>query len=63
MGGAEEFNPDILKDPSRSLLAPYLMENTSVFRCPTDRRMGLYQGKDPAVIGKTVPSARTFSMS
>jgi prepilin-type N-terminal cleavage/methylation domain-containing protein len=62
-GGAEEFNPDILKDPERSLLAPYLKNDVSVYRCPTDRRFGLYQGTDPALIGKTVPSARTFSMN
>lgn len=62
-GGREEFNPDVLRDPSRSLLVPYLSGNVAVFRCPTDKRMGLYQGEDPALIGKTVPSARTFSMS
>jgi prepilin-type N-terminal cleavage/methylation domain-containing protein len=62
-GGESEFNPDILKDPSRSLLISYLSGNVSVFRCPTDRRQGVYQGSDPQFIGKTVPSARTFSMS
>ena len=62
-GGAAEFNPDILKDPSRSLLTPYLKGNVSVFRCPTDKRFGLYQGANPALIGTTVPSARTFSMN
>jgi len=61
--GGEEFNPDVLKDPTRSLLSPFLKENTSVFRCPADKRMGLYQGSDPGLKGKTVPSARTFSMS
>ena len=63
IGGAEEFNPDILKDPNRSLLTSYLSGNTSVFRCPTDTRMGLYQGTNPVLVGTTVPSARTFSMS
>src|SRR5690349_4771918 len=62
-GGSAEFNPDLLKDPKRSLLASYLQGNTTVFRCPGDKRVGLYQGSDPAYIGMTVPSARTFSMN
>ncbi len=63
IGGSAEFNPDLLKDPTRSLLLPYLGGNIAVFRCPGDKRTGLYQGKDPALIGKTVPAARTFSMN
>ena len=63
VGGPQEFNPDVLKDPGRTLVAPYLSGNVSVFRCPSDRRTGLYQGSDPALIGRIVPSARTFSMS
>ena len=47
-------NPDLLKDPKRSLLASYLQGNTTVFRCPGDKRVGLYQGSDPAYIGTTV---------
>jgi prepilin-type N-terminal cleavage/methylation domain-containing protein len=61
--GTAQFNPDILKDPKRSLLSPYLKGNVAVFHCPGDKRMGLYQGSDPAWLGKTVPAARTFSMS
>jgi prepilin-type N-terminal cleavage/methylation domain-containing protein/prepilin-type processing-associated H-X9-DG protein len=63
IGGPQEFNPDVIKDPARSLLITYLARNVSLFRCPADRRTGLYQGTDPALIGKTVPAARTFSMS
>ncbi len=62
-GGTAEFNPDVLSDPQRSLLLSYLGGNVALFRCPSDMRMGLYQGTNPAYIGKTVPSARTFSMS
>ena len=53
-GEPQEFNPDLLKDATRSLLAPYLQGNTSVFHCPGDKRMGLYQGSDPAMMGKTI---------
>ncbi len=62
-GGSAEFDPDILKDPQRSMLAPYLKGNTSVFHCPGDPRTGKYQGSDPSMIGKIVPAARTFSMN
>ena len=63
IGGADEFNPDVLKDPSRNLLISYLAGNTSLFHCPGDRRMGLYQGSDPSMKGQTIVAARTFSMN
>jgi prepilin-type N-terminal cleavage/methylation domain-containing protein/prepilin-type processing-associated H-X9-DG protein len=62
-GGSGEFNPDLLKDPKRSLLLPFLQGNIAVFRCPADKRMGPYQGTDPAYVGQVVPSVRTFSMN
>jgi prepilin-type N-terminal cleavage/methylation domain-containing protein/prepilin-type processing-associated H-X9-DG protein len=62
-GDPQEFDPDVLKDPTRSLLTSYLHGNTSVFHCPGDKRMGLYQGSNPAMMGKTIPAARTFSMN
>jgi prepilin-type processing-associated H-X9-DG protein len=61
--GPQEFNPDVLKDPARSLLVSYLSGNANLFRCPVDRRMGLYQGTVPSFIGQMVPAARTFSMN
>lgn len=63
VGRSQEFNPDLLKDPSRCLVSPYLSGNVSVFHCPGDTRRGLYQGADPYWLGKTVPAARTFSMN
>lgn len=62
-GRPQEFNPDLLKDPSRCLVAPYLHGNTTVFHCPGDTRSGLYQGAEPSLVGRTVPAARTFSMN
>ena len=58
-----EFNPDFLKDPARTLVAPYLSGNYSVFHCPGDKRSGRYQGKDAFLLGQTVPAARTLSMN
>jgi len=63
VGQPDEFNPDLLKDPNRNLVALYLSGNTTVFHCPGDKRFGKYQGVDPALLGKTVPAARSISMS
>jgi type II secretory pathway pseudopilin PulG len=63
MGGAQEFNPDILTNPASSMLAPYLNCDVSVFHCPADPRTGLYQGANPALANTIVPSARSYSMS
>jgi prepilin-type N-terminal cleavage/methylation domain-containing protein/prepilin-type processing-associated H-X9-DG protein len=59
----DEFNPDVLKDPTRSLLIKYLGGNVLLFHCPADMRQGLYSGTDPALKGQIVPAARTFSMN
>jgi prepilin-type N-terminal cleavage/methylation domain-containing protein/prepilin-type processing-associated H-X9-DG protein len=63
VAGAQEFNPDVLRDPTRSLLAPYTVKNISIYKCPADNRIGTYTGTDPASVGKKVPAARTFSMN
>ena len=63
IGGPAEFNPDILLDPSRSLLIKYIGHEAKLFKCPADLRQGIYQGSNPSLIGQTVPAARTFSMS
>jgi prepilin-type N-terminal cleavage/methylation domain-containing protein/prepilin-type processing-associated H-X9-DG protein len=61
-GGAQEFNPDILNDTRRSLLATYKIDHRQ-FKCPADRRVGMYQGTDPSKVRTKVPAARTFAMS
>ncbi len=63
IGGPQEFDPDVLLDPTRSLLIKYLAHDAKVFKCPADRREGKYQGANPAFAGQIVPAARTFSMS
>lgn len=62
-GGAHEFNPDILRDPQLALLASYTGSEVSLYKCPADKRSGVYQGTRPELVGKKVPSARTFAMS
>jgi prepilin-type N-terminal cleavage/methylation domain-containing protein/prepilin-type processing-associated H-X9-DG protein len=61
--GGAQFNPDLLADPNRAMLAPYTGINTALYTCPADKRSGLYQGSSPALAGKTVPAARTFAMN
>jgi prepilin-type processing-associated H-X9-DG protein len=61
--GSEEFNPDILADPTRCLVYPYLGTDVSLFRCPSDPRVGIYRGTDPARQGTRVSAARTISMN
>jgi prepilin-type N-terminal cleavage/methylation domain-containing protein len=64
IGDPDEFNPDLIKNPATSLLIAYLGGNIAVFRCPADRRAGLYQGTDdPTLLGLTISAARTFSMN
>ncbi|MGA2853081.1 MAG: prepilin-type N-terminal cleavage/methylation domain-containing protein [Verrucomicrobiota bacterium] len=63
IGGPQEFDPDVLLDPARSLLIKYLGHSAKLFRCPADLREGKYQGTNPSLIGTIVPAARTFSMS
>lgn len=63
VGGAAEFNPDLLADPQRCLIVSYLNTNVSLFRCTTDLREGIYQGTNAALIGKRVPAARSISMN
>ncbi len=62
-GGAQEFNKDVLRDPKTALLADYCGNSVDIFHCPADKRIGLYQGTDPALKGKKVPNARSVSMS
>src|SRR5438128_4511473 len=44
MGGADEFDPDLMKDPNRTLIAPYIANNVTIFTCPADPRIGKYDG-------------------
>ena len=61
-GGGQEFNPDILNDPTRSLLVPY-GANHNLFSCPADKRTGRYQGTRSDLQGKLVPNARSVAAS
>jgi prepilin-type N-terminal cleavage/methylation domain-containing protein len=62
-GGAQEFNPDILRDDKYALLAVYTAKNNTIYKCPADLRQGRYQGTDPARLNQIIPAARTFAMN
>jgi prepilin-type processing-associated H-X9-DG protein len=63
-GGGEEYNPDVLKDPEKTLLAPYIGNNIKIFKCPADKRPpGIYRGTDPNLKGTKIEAVRTFAMS
>jgi prepilin-type N-terminal cleavage/methylation domain-containing protein len=63
-GGSAEFNPDILRDTERALLANYLGGEVAMYKCPADKsRIGTYQGTDPQRVGTKIQAVRTFSMS
>src|SRR5262245_5192339 len=67
IGGGNEYDPNILKDPTRSLLAPYQGGNVTMYRCPADNRNpGLPNGQsaaDPALKGTKIPNSRSVAMS
>ncbi len=64
-GASQEFNPDLLRDSTRSLLYPYLESGSTVrvYACPEDERTGKYQGADPAMRNVIVPAARSVSLN
>lgn len=61
-GGGQEFNPDILDDPTRSLLVPF-GANQKLFHCPADKRTGKYTGPDPNRKGIKIQNARSVAAS
>jgi hypothetical protein len=63
IGGGQEFNTDLPSDRTRALLAPYLTDPSTVYRCPADRRLGVYQGADVRKKGQRVPPVRTISLN
>jgi len=44
IGGGNEFDPQILREPAKCLIATYIANNVGVFHCPADNRSGLADG-------------------
>jgi len=65
-GQENEFDPQILRDPARSLIIRYLGTNVDLFRCTADIRRGLAGGQSatvPGLAGTSIPNARSVSMN
>jgi prepilin-type N-terminal cleavage/methylation domain-containing protein/prepilin-type processing-associated H-X9-DG protein len=63
-GQANEGDPEILRDPKKSLLSPYIGGNVLIFSCPSDYRRGKVRQVSPAANkGQKGNPARSFSMS
>ncbi len=67
IGGGNEYDPDIFKDATRAMLAPYQGANVALYHCPADNRPpgtpDGYSATDPNLRGKKIPNARSVSMS
>lgn len=66
--GPDEYDPDLMADPLRTLVAPYIANNIAIFRCPADtRKPKLYDGAglypNSPLKGTVVPVARSVSMN
>ena len=64
-GGGQEFNADIFRNPTNNMLANYIGGTVEVYKCPADKRVGVYNGPDATKRAQKlkVPAARTVSMS
>jgi prepilin-type processing-associated H-X9-DG protein len=60
---AGAFDPDLYLDPTTCLLQPYVGKNTTVYRCPADKRLGTYTGTRADMKGQQIPAVRTISFS
>ncbi len=67
VGQGNEYDPDILRDPTRSMLVPYQGASVAIYKCPADKRPpGFpdgYTANDPSYKGQKIPIARSVSMS
>jgi prepilin-type N-terminal cleavage/methylation domain-containing protein/prepilin-type processing-associated H-X9-DG protein len=62
-GDPSAGNPDLLRNPNTSLLAPYIGNNIAIFHCPADPRMCPYTGSDISRRGQIIPVVRSISMN
>jgi len=64
-GGAQEFNSDIFRNSTNNMLANYIGGTVEVYKCPADKRVGVYNGPDAAkrTARLKVPAARSVAMN
>jgi prepilin-type N-terminal cleavage/methylation domain-containing protein len=59
--GAEAFNRDILRDPNRCLIAPFIGANIAIFHCPADVATGRGAAGTSDASNMNAPHARSIS--
>jgi hypothetical protein len=62
-GNVDAGNPNFLADPKWDLFANYIRTNISLFHCPFDPRMAIYNGSDTNQFGTFIPVVRSISMN
>ena len=66
IGGGNEFDPTILREPLKCLVANYIGGNVGIFKCAADHRNGLADGDSASVVGLAgtiIQNARSVSMN
>ena len=66
VGQGNEFDPQILREPAKCLIANYIGQNVGVFKCAADNRHGVADGDSASVVGlqgTIIPNARSVSMN
>jgi prepilin-type N-terminal cleavage/methylation domain-containing protein len=64
VGAPELYDPEILKDTTRNLVATYVGASLGIWKCPSDPRFGKYVtcvDEDPSKLGTIVLAARSIS--
>ncbi len=61
--GPNTFDSDILRDSTKTLIAPYISAQANIFSCPADPRQGPIQNASAMQTGRIVPAARSISMN
>src|ERR1051325_8061974 len=62
-GSPDAGNPDFITDPKWNLFAPYIHSNPSLYRCPFDPRVAIYNGSDTNLFGQRIPVVRSISLN
>jgi prepilin-type N-terminal cleavage/methylation domain-containing protein/prepilin-type processing-associated H-X9-DG protein len=57
------FDPDTMRDPNATIIAPYVGNAIGIFVCPSDPRQGQYDGNIATSMGTFVRAARSVSMN
>jgi prepilin-type processing-associated H-X9-DG protein len=60
-GSADAGDPDLLTNPSTSLMAIYLGNSYVIWKCPADPRTCPYTGSNPSEKGQIIPVVRSYS--